>query len=198
MARPKQDERDEVLNQTRRALLDAAAAEIAAEGYVGANINRISKAAGFAKGTIYNYFASKRDLMRALLDDIAATHHDFMRERVMAEDDAESRLIAFFEAGFDFVIAHLPQAQVAIATVYGPDAAFNERLWEAYQPIFRLVAEEIIAIGIAQGTFRPTDAVQTAQIVMTVYLGTASQISPTGEFWLDRRRIADFVLRALH
>ena len=50
MPRHKDAERDAVMSETRRLLLDAATAEFAQEGYNGANINRISRAAGFAKG----------------------------------------------------------------------------------------------------------------------------------------------------
>ena len=57
MPRPPKNTREQVLNQTRQQLLQAAAEEFAGRGYSGANINRISLAAGFAKGTIYNYFS---------------------------------------------------------------------------------------------------------------------------------------------
>ena len=59
MPRPRTAAREQVLAQTRQQLLDAAAVEFTREGYASANINRISKTAGFAKGTIYNYFPSK-------------------------------------------------------------------------------------------------------------------------------------------
>ena len=54
MARHKTSERDQVLSDTRRMLLSAAATNVSRAGYAGANINHISEAAGFAKGTIYN------------------------------------------------------------------------------------------------------------------------------------------------
>jgi len=52
---------------TRRALLDAAARAFAAHGYHDTNINTVSEAAGFAKGTVYSYFASKQELLDDLL-----------------------------------------------------------------------------------------------------------------------------------
>ena len=67
MPRHRDDERNEVMSQTRRLLLDAATDEFGREGYHGANINRISRAAGFAKGTIYNYFDSKGDLLIGMI-----------------------------------------------------------------------------------------------------------------------------------
>ena len=50
MARHKEAERETIVSETRERLLQAATEEFAREGYVGANINRISRAAGFAKG----------------------------------------------------------------------------------------------------------------------------------------------------
>ena len=67
--RLKQDDREQVLESNRKPLLEVAAIEFANAGFYGANINRISLAAGFAKGTIYNYFPSKQALMLALLDE---------------------------------------------------------------------------------------------------------------------------------
>jgi AcrR family transcriptional regulator len=57
--------------QNRLKLQSTAAEEFALSGYDGANINTISIHAGFAKGTIYNYFPSKRALLLALIDTTA-------------------------------------------------------------------------------------------------------------------------------
>src|SRR5215207_10383484 len=56
----------------RTRLLEAAAAEFADAGVDGANVNRISLAAGLAKGTIYNYFPSKRDLFLAVVREASS------------------------------------------------------------------------------------------------------------------------------
>ena len=66
MARIKSEERQQILDQTRLRLLEAAAEEFARVGYSDANINTISTSAGFAKGTVYNYFSSKRALLLAV------------------------------------------------------------------------------------------------------------------------------------
>ncbi len=86
MARHKENERDKVLGQTRLALLAAATEAFARDGYAGANVNSISLAAGFAKGTIYNYFPSKRALLLALIEEIAAAHFEFIVTQVEQEE----------------------------------------------------------------------------------------------------------------
>jgi AcrR family transcriptional regulator len=197
MARLKKDEREQVLSKTRQLLLDAAAEEFARQGYARANINRISSAAGFAKGTVYNYFASKRELMSALIEATAEMHIDWMVGQVEEEEDPRRRLERFFEAGFALVPGHLAQARVMINTIYGPDVEFKQHMWGAYQPLFEFVGRDIIAAGIARGLFRPVDPEATATLLMTIYLGTASQVSEEGRIWLDPGQVADFALNAL-
>jgi AcrR family transcriptional regulator len=63
MARIRADTREKV----RRRLLETAAQHFAERGLDGAQVDAIALAAGFAKGTVYNYFASKEDLFAEVL-----------------------------------------------------------------------------------------------------------------------------------
>jgi AcrR family transcriptional regulator len=197
MPRHKDAEREQVMSDTRQLLLNAAAQEFAREGYVGANINRISKAAGFSKGTIYNHFSSKRALMLALIDAIAEIHLDLIVGEVQKEKDPGRRLERFFEVGFTFASQYLAQARVMINIIYGPDLEFKAHAYNAYLPMFQFVGREVIALGMAQGIFRPVDPDATAALLMTIYLGTASQVDENGQPWLDPGQVADFALSAL-
>jgi AcrR family transcriptional regulator len=194
MARYKESQRNQIKSETRTKLLQAAAEEIASLGYEGANINRISEAAGYAKGTIYNYFPSKRELMLALIDHTGKAHYEFIRERVMREADPARRLECFFEAGFLFVEQNLAPGRVMIAAVYGHDEEFKLHTYQAYLPFFQFVAQDVLARGVAEGVFRDVDVMSTANLLMTIYLGTASQVNPEGRPWLDAKQVAGLVL----
>jgi AcrR family transcriptional regulator len=61
-----------VKETTRARLLAAAAQEFARAGFERANIDGISLAAGYAKGTIYNYFPSKEELFLAVVEEASA------------------------------------------------------------------------------------------------------------------------------
>ncbi len=197
MSRPRTAAREKVRTQTRQQLLEAAAVEFAREGYVGANINRISQAAGFAKGTIFNYFRSKRALMLALIDEIAAVHTDFFVQQVELEKDPGRRLEHFFRAGFAFVEHHPAQARVIINVVFGPDDELNARVYEAYAPLFTLIIQDIVGAGIARGDFRPVDPDVTAALLMAIYLGSCSQFDADGKIWIEPSQVVDFVLEGL-
>ncbi len=197
MPRYKKTERDGAMSDTRRMLLEAAAEEFAREGFAGANVNRISRAAGFAKGTVYNYFDSKRALMLALIDETAEAHIGYLVEQVLREDDPQRRLERFYQAGFDWVSDNPARAWTIFTTLNGPDAEFKLHIYQAYQPMFQLVGSDIIAAGVERGVFRQVDPDATALLLMTIYLGTSSQLSEQGRPWMDAAQVADFALHAL-
>jgi AcrR family transcriptional regulator len=197
MPRHKEAERDQVMSETRRLLLDAATAEFAREGYDGANINRISRAAGFAKGTIYNYFSSKRSVMLALIDLIATSHHQYLAEQVQKEEEPDRRLQCFFQAGLEWIVRNLSQGRVMLSVLNGPDAEFKLRMWQGYQAMHQLLIEEILTPGVGQGLFRPVDPGATAGLLMTLYLGIGTTVDEEGRSHLAPEWIAGFILDGL-
>jgi TetR/AcrR family transcriptional regulator, cholesterol catabolism regulator len=82
---------------TRAKLLAAAAQEFARAGIERASVDAISLAAGYAKGTIYNYFASKEELFLAVVEQASA--QAAAASAVPADAPARERLAAVI-AGF--------------------------------------------------------------------------------------------------
>jgi len=197
MPRHKDAERDQVMSDTRRLLLDAATAEFAREGYDGANINRISRTAGYAKGTIYNYFPSKRALMLALIDLIATSHYEYLAEQVREEKEPDRRLQRFFQAGLEWIVQYLSQGRVMLSVLNGPDEEFKLRMWQGYQAMHQLLIEEILAPGMEGGLFRAVDPGATAGLLMTLYLGIGTTVDEEGRSRLAPEWIAGFVLDGL-
>lgn len=67
MAKVSKDDRE----NTRKRLLESAAKHFAKSGYEATNINEVATDAGFAQGTIYNYFKSKEELFGEVLTEAA-------------------------------------------------------------------------------------------------------------------------------
>ncbi len=197
MVRVKEGERQELKEKTRQRLLEAAAVEFAHAGYPGANINTISTAAGYAKGTIYNYFPSKLALLLALIDATAKEHLDFMLEKSRPETDPRQRLERFFQAGFEFVALHFHEASVLFNSLNSSDETLKAHIFEVYQPLIQFLAGEILLPGIQQGVFRPVEPSPTALLLMTIYMGTSSQHDAQGHPWLDPLQVVGLVLDGL-
>ena len=197
MSRIKLEDHDQRINSTRQRLLDTAALEFSRHGFDTANINTISLSAGFAKGTIYNYFPSKHKLLQALVSQTAGLHHAYISERVSQESDPLRRLDRFFTSGFAFVTENLPRMKVMINVIYGADREMQTHIFTAYQPLFAFVARDVVAHGIAGGQFRQVDPASMSSLLMTIYLGAASHVTDEGYFFITPEQVADFARRAL-
>ncbi|MFE5837712.1 TetR/AcrR family transcriptional regulator [Arthrobacter sp. NPDC056493] len=85
----------------RASLLEAAARLFYSDGVAATGIDSITAAAGVAKKSLYNNFASKADLVAAYL---AARHEEWLalyRERVAAAAAPQDRVLAVFDAYID-------------------------------------------------------------------------------------------------
>jgi len=67
---PRTEEQYKLIREEKKAQIREASLELfVKEGYHGASISKIAKKAGISKGLLYNYFASKEDVIRNLLED---------------------------------------------------------------------------------------------------------------------------------
>lgn len=57
-----------IRQQSRRAILDAALRLFAHEGYHAVSVSRIASEAKVSKGLMYNYFSSKEELLKGIVD----------------------------------------------------------------------------------------------------------------------------------
>lgn len=104
-ARPvgrKRGRREEKADETRRALLSAAATVVGKHGYEGASIVKIAALAGVANGTFYNYFETRQDLLDQLLPAVGEKLHDHIRRRVDPESSGVERERQRIAASFEF------------------------------------------------------------------------------------------------
>lgn len=58
---------DEIRQRSRQRIMDAALELFGSKGYQSTSISMIAKAAGISKGLMYNYFASKQELLEAIV-----------------------------------------------------------------------------------------------------------------------------------
>lgn len=60
---------EEIRQEKRELILNTALEVFASHGFHGSSISMIAQRAGIAKGLLYNYFESKEDLLRAIIDE---------------------------------------------------------------------------------------------------------------------------------
>jgi AcrR family transcriptional regulator len=97
---PKQYE--EIRNEKKKLIMDVALDHFANEGYLPTSISHIAQTAGISKGLMYNYFKSKEELLKSILD--------LLTNEIMTEIDAdndgeisEAEALHFFDFYFDIL-----------------------------------------------------------------------------------------------
>ncbi len=90
---------------TRGALLGAARELFAAEGYSGVSTEELVRRAGVTRGALYHHFADKRDLFRALVEELERELEEVVlgvaREALKKSGDAGEAYAAGFDAFLD-------------------------------------------------------------------------------------------------
>src|SRR5690348_6157181 len=99
--------RKEVLSEFRRAgILRAARKVFARHGYDGATMDDVAEASDIAKGTLYLYFKSKRQIYLGVLKEDLAGLREATRQAIALESTAQGRIRAFITARFEFCGRH--------------------------------------------------------------------------------------------
>ena len=81
---------------TRDRLIEVASEELLRCGFRGTALERVAEAAGFSKGAVYSNFASKEELVLAVLDQRFRHRLDTLRDRLEAAPErVEDRLDTF-------------------------------------------------------------------------------------------------------
>src|SRR5215510_3256151 len=92
----------------RRDILDAAASLFKREGFAATSIEQIAERAELSAGTVYNYFASKGDLLLALVAlDGAQVRAAGARHVARPAGDPVAAVNALLEGYVDHALVHL-------------------------------------------------------------------------------------------
>ncbi len=136
------------------------------KGYANATTREIAQAADVAEGTLYNYFANKRDILIAIAEETEAP----MEAAVMAAGHIRDReaLIRLIEQALDITVERCTFMRTVLAEALVDRDILQKFLGVRVQRIHRrLVA--LIEERVASGSFRPVDASLTAQMIIGAY-----------------------------
>jgi AcrR family transcriptional regulator len=159
----------------RDQILAAATSMFAEKGYSRATMKAIALRAGLAPGTIYLYFASKRDLILALVDRLVSQAMNQTLAQY-AHLDAREYFRAILRDRLAFVRQHRALLQALIAEVWVDQELQAELGTRVLEPLFG-TAGLYLSARVAEGTLRPCrvevvlPAISSAVLLLSVLRG---------------------------
>jgi len=115
----------------REQILDVALDVFAASGFHGASMNDVAVAAGVTKPVLYQHFDSKRDLYKALLDEVGNRLLDSIAKATAEATDGKSTTELGFRAYFRWVA----DDHAAFRLLFGGGTPNDEEFAEAVAAI---------------------------------------------------------------
>jgi|SRR5579864_694860 len=197
--------------ESRAAILQAAALEFAEHGIAGARTDAIARQARVNKALLYYYFKDKETLYDAVLDNAFSGLKTTVFRVLDSDLPPREKLLAYVGAYFDFVAANqiypkLMQREMMHARE-GRSPHIDKIIKNYFQPIFLRVAE-LLKLGIAHGEFRPVDPIHfvPSMVAMIVFYFSSAPVlrqiahfNPLAPERVAERRAAvlDFISAAL-
>src|SRR5271169_1405601 len=197
--------------ESRAAILEAAAKEFSENGIAGARTDAIAREARVNKALLYYYFKDKETLYGAVLDDAFSG----MRSKVFQVLDSDlpprEKIMAYVGGYFDFIASNqiypkLMQREMMRAKE-GHSQHIDRLVKTYFQPIYKRL-RELLHQGIADGEFRPVDPVHfiPSMLAMIVFYFSSAPVmrrivhfNPLTPQRIAERRAAvlDFISAAL-
>jgi TetR/AcrR family transcriptional regulator len=197
--------------ESRAAILHAAAQEFAELGIAGARTDAIAREAQVNKALLYYYFTDKETLYGAVLDQAFSG----MKAKVFQVLDSDlpprEKIMAYAGAYFDFIASNRIYPKLMQREMMRAKEGHSEhidRLVKTYfQPIYRRVGD-LLHKGIADGEFRKVDPVHfvPSMVAMIVFYFSSAPVmqrivhfNPLAPERIAERRAAvlDFISAAL-
>lgn len=157
--------------ESRAAILQAAALEFAEFGIAGARTDTIAREARVNKALLYYYFKDKETLYGAVLDEAFAG----LKRSVFLVLDSDlpprDKILAYAGAYFDFIASNqiyprLMQREMMRARE-GQSPHIDKVIKNYIQPIFLRVSE-VLRQGIAEKYFRPVNPAHFVQSIVAM------------------------------
>ena len=175
---------------------------LAREGYSGLTMKKVARLAGVSPGILHYYFTDKRAILVAALETVTA---DLDRRVGAAQarsgQDPRARLRALIHACLESSVA-MREVWIVFVEFWGEmmhDRQLRETNAVLYERTRRLIGAVVVQ-GVRAGTFRRTDPLRAAAVILGLVDGVSLQLTfdPSAFSVADATRFCgDAVLRYL-
>ncbi len=132
----------------RKCILEAAIRLFSDKGYEQTSIEELAREAGIGKGTVYSYFETKKDIVRAFCEDQLEYTRTELTANTKPETSLKEQLLVIFMAEFRHVTANKEFGRLFMQEKVFPkehysadDQEMQNRYFEMLYPIYQRAQE---------------------------------------------------------
>lgn len=182
-------------DEVRKRLLSEAAKQFSLNGFDSTNIDSIATGAGYAKGTIYNYFASKEELFAQVIQEAAGRAVARYGSARVGHSIRES-LRELAKADVSVLREEEPFMKVLAAEAMNPSSERYDLILSHLGKFLGLISE-ILERGIGEGEIRSDMPVpQLSLLFMGLLTLMYIQHWKSGGAWPELDDIPDLIVSA--
>ena len=166
---------DEHLTNKRLRIINGAIAVFARKGYYKAKIEEIAEQAGVGKGTVYEYFSSKKELFQEMFLYIEEKYEQMFQQELSGVDAFGEKLQKMFQVTIRFLNHHKEMARILLAG-YPPVAEDIQKVL-VEKNLKRLnEMSKILEEAMGRQEIRSVDTAAAAQVILGALFFVGGQI----------------------
>jgi AcrR family transcriptional regulator len=174
------ERRKELLDSMMKdAVYEGAVAVLTKYGLQGTTMDRVAAASGMAKGSLYNCFRSKQELLEFVHERVVAPLREAIDEVVDGSLGAAEKLTSITRMWREYLVQHQAVFEFLIN-----DQAAKQRLMATEQTARATGVNQVARIirqGIQEGVFRPVEATAVAEMLINAAIGMVEQEFASGK-----------------
>lgn len=163
-------------NSPERAILDAARRCYNSQGVAKTGMREVAEEAGIARSTLYRYFASKDDVMIAVvLEEALATNETVASQ--LGQVDGYDSLADFIVEGMILALREIPRRPILTSLFMGDaNPSIQRRIWQSKNivalgmEIMKKSVEPAIAAGILRDEVSPDLIIEWVHRILLSFL----------------------------
>ncbi|MCO6472941.1 MAG: TetR/AcrR family transcriptional regulator [Melioribacteraceae bacterium] len=178
----------EMRERSRQNILNSALKVFAAKGYQETSISDIAIEASISKGLLYNYFSSKEDLTRSVMEMLLIELENMTRN-VESEKDPYKKLRKLIEEAFDAMETNSDYWRLYSSFILQPETAklISPEFISSLERIFNSMEKIFSEIGVK-------NAKEEAKIFGAILDGIAFHVMLEGESY-PRNKMKKYLIK---
>ena len=112
--------REQKKAKTRKAILEAAVHLFGKKGFDNTSIDQLAKEAGIGKGTVYTYFKTKSDILKAFCEDELDYVHKILANKTNPDSSFLEQIHTIFFAEFQYITRNKEFGRILMREILFP------------------------------------------------------------------------------